>query len=456
MRSAALVSLLLLAAPLAAADAAPRGVLLLIADDLGRDLGCYGHPVIKTPHLDALAQRGVRFTHAFATTASCSPSRSVLYTGQHTHSNGQYGLAHATHNFHTFRTTVTLPRLLRDAGARTGILAKNHVQPKEVYPWEVELGAGGGRNGVPIVRAARQFLQESAGKPFLLTVGFTDPHRAARGFANDNNYPQTPVVRYDPKEMRLPYFLPDRPEVRQEVAEYAQSVSRLDHNVGLVLKALEESGRAKDTLVIFLSDNGIPFPGAKTTLYDSGVRLPLLISSPARMSSGRVNEAMVSWVDITPTILDWMGVKAPTNLVGRSILPILDQERPKGWDTVFGSHQSHEITNYYPMRMIRTRTHKYLLNLAHPLPFPFASDLYESTTWQGVLKRGDKTMGQREVASFLHRPREELYDLTKDPNELTNVAADPAQATVLNELRQRLKEWQTTTKDPWLVKYRYE
>jgi N-sulfoglucosamine sulfohydrolase len=259
-------------------------------------------------------------------------------------------------------------------------------------------------------------------------------------------------VRYDPKDVLLPYHVPDRPEVRQDFAEYYQSASRLDHGVGLMLKLLEETKRADDTLVIFLSDNGIPFPGAKTTLYDAGLRLPLIVASPAQKKRGTVSEAMASWVDVLPTILDWAGVKAPAGLAGRSLLPILDEERPKGWDEVYGSHQFHEITMYYPMRMIRTRTHKLILNLAHPLEYPTAADLYGSPTWQGILERRDKMIGERSMESYLHRPREELYDLGKDPHELKNVAGDPKYAEVLADLRKRLKEWQKTTKDPWLVK----
>src|SRR5262249_18466998 len=177
----------------------------------------------------------------------------------------------------------------------------------------------------------------------------------------------------------------DQPEVRQELADYYQAVSRLDHGVGLMLETLRKAGRAEDTLVIFLSDNGIPFPGAKTTQYDAGLHLPLIISSPAQEQRGLTNAAMVNWADITPTILDWARVQSPA-LPGRSILPILEKKAPKGWDIVFGSHVFHEVTNYYPMRTMRTRTHKYILNLASPLDFPFASDLYYSKTWQGILR----------------------------------------------------------------------
>ena len=457
---ASLLFLALALLPLkAAASQAPaaRNVLLLVADDLGPDLGCYGNPDVRTPRLDALARQGVRFTHAFATVASCSPSRASLFTGQFIHTNGQYGLAHAVHNQHTFRQAPSLPRVLRNAGYRTGIIGKLHVQPKEAYPFEVEVtdGLGGNRDVSAIAGRAKAFFGADA-RPFLLVVGFADPHRAGRGFGNNRRYPGVAETKYDPAALKLAYFLPDQPEVRRDLADYYEAVSRLDAGVGKVLDALEASGRADDTLVLFLSDNGMPFPGAKTTLYDAGVRLPLIVRRPGQTKPGLTNEAMASWVDVAPTVLDWAGVATPPAMAGRSLLPVLEDERPRGWDEVYGSHVFHEVTMYYPMRMVRTRRHKYVLNLAHGLEFPFASDIHGSPTWQAVLRRDDRMMGRRTVEQFLRRPREELYDLEADPDELRNVAADPAYAAALNDLRARMKAWQERTKDPWVVKYEHE
>jgi N-sulfoglucosamine sulfohydrolase len=457
---AGLVVTLVLAAASAGVSAEParRNVVLLIADDLGLDLGCYGHPTVRSPNLDALAKSGTRFTHAFATTASCSASRAVLLTGLYTHSNGQYGHAHQPHNFHTHAWVKSLPRLLRDHGYRTGILGKLHVNPAEVYPFDADMTTvmGTNHNVAEIARRARQFFSDSADRPFFLVVGYGDTHRTGKGFGNDRTYPGVTETHYDPKDVVVPYFLPDVPEVRRELAEYYQAVSRLDQGIGQILQPLGETKNADSTLVIFLSDNGIPFPGAKTTQYDAGLRLPLIVSSPAQKRRGVVSRALVNWADIAPTILDWTGASRPNyTLPGRSFLPILDDDHPTGWDTVFGSHVSHEITMYYPMRTIRTRRHKLILNLAHHLDYPFASDLFASATWQGILQRKG-SLGQRSTDSYLRRPREELFDLDTDPNELKNVAGDPHHAAVLNELRARLKEWQEKTRDPWLVKYRYE
>jgi len=452
---------------LPAVAAAPKNVVLLIADDLGMQVGCYGDPAAKTPNIDALAKAGTRFTNGFASVSSCSPSRGTILTGLPTHACGQYGLAHATHNFSSFRNVKGLPALLAPAGYRSGVIAKLHVQPKETYPFDVEL-PGNGRNPVQIAQQAKKFITDCGDKPFFLLVGFTDPHRAAKGFANEGKYPpEVPSEKFDPRVLPLPYFLPNQPEVRAEMAEYYQSVTRLDDGVGRVMKVLVDAKKLDDTLVIFLSDNGIPFPGGKTTLYDSGVHLPVIIRKPGQHLNGP-NPAMVSWTDIAPTVLDWCGVKPAAvgkksvAMAGRSLLPILEERDPKGWDIVFGSHQFHEVTMYYPMRMVRTRKYKYIENLAHTLEYPSASDLWGSDMWQGVLKRSDTMMGSRSVKAFLHRPKEELYDLSLDPNELKNLLDDPkwvetgVNREILSAMKKYLADWRERTNDPWLIKNRHE
>jgi N-sulfoglucosamine sulfohydrolase len=344
----ALIGLAAAADTARAADSPRRNVLLLVADDLGFELGCYGNDKIKTPNIDALAKNGVRFTHAFATVSSCSPSRASLYTGLYTHTSGQYGLAHAEHHFRTRETVQSLPAVLKPAGYRTAILGKIHVEPQSVYPFDEEItkDIGGNRSVAVMAKKAQQFITDCGEKPFLLIVGYSDPHRSAnaRNFGNENTYPGVTETKYDPKNVVVPDFLPDAPETRADLALYYQSVSRLDQGVGMMLDALKQTKTAENTLVIFLSDNGIPFPGAKTTLYDHGVHLPLVIASPSQKKHGVVNDAMVSWIDIMPTILDWTNTKGPANLPGRSILPILEEEQPKGWDMVYGSHQCHEVT----------------------------------------------------------------------------------------------------------------
>src|SRR5262249_8829923 len=241
----------------------------------------------------------------------------------------------------------------------------------------------------------------------------------------------------------------------------------------------------ENTLILYLSDNGMAFPGAKTTLYEPGMRLPLIVRSPDQKKRGGTTDALVTWADITPTVLAFAGGKEvagppavgrpeqegpdrpapkkgkgakpkPYEFHGRSFLGVLDTPKATGWDEVYASHTFHEITMYYPMRVVRTRQYKLILNLAHPLPFPFASDLEASATWKSVAKGPRARYGKRLVKDYVQRPRYELYDLNANPDQLKNLADDPKHAKVWKELQGKLKAFQERTGDPWVVKYKYE
>lgn len=209
-----------------------KNVVLMIADDLGLMLGCYGDAVVKTPNLDALAEQGARFTNAYASTASCSGSRSTIYTGLHTHQTGQYGLQHGLHHFQTYDHIETSPRLFNNLGYHTGIVGKAHVAPQSVYPW-THYALSMTRNVQMVAVGASRFLDAASetGQPFHLTIGFRDPHRhSTRGsFGNDEADVQNIAVqRYGPEEVVIPDFLSDVPELRSEMAEYYRSISRMD------------------------------------------------------------------------------------------------------------------------------------------------------------------------------------------------------------------------------------
>jgi N-sulfoglucosamine sulfohydrolase len=432
------------------AQARPRNILFLIADDLGLHTGAYGDPNARTPNLDGLAAEGVRFTHAFATTASCSPSRSVMLSGLHTHANGQYGLAHAAHNQSYLPSIRALPELLREAGYRTGIIGKLHVNPLSAFPWDLK-SEGAARNVAAMAEQARRFLAGAGDRPWYLHVGYADPHRDATGFAN-RDYEGVYRHPVNPAQLRVPGFLPDFPEVRGELAEYYESANRMDQGVGMMLNLLRETKQLDNTLIVFISDNGIPFPNAKTNCYEASLRLPLIVRAPGG-PRGAVNHAMVTWADLTPTFLDWAGVKPPAYpLHGRSFLPVLGQENPAGWDEAFFSHQFHEITMYYPMRGLRTRQYRYINNLFPELEYPHASDLWNSKTWQSVLRAGPAAkLGKRPVSAYLRRPAEELYDVTADPDEVVNLAASPKHRDTLLSLRQKVLDWRKRTGDPWMI-----
>jgi N-sulfoglucosamine sulfohydrolase len=447
------------AAEPAAGNPPRRNVVLVVSDDHGLQLGCTGDTAAHTPRLDGLAAEGTVFTQAFCTTASCSASRSVILTGLHNHRNGQFGHQHSYHDFDTHDWVKSLPVLLAAAGYRTGHIGKFHVQPEEVYHFQHRLrcGKGGTRNPYMMAENCREFLAAEDEAPFFLYFCTSDPHRAGKGFANNRGFPGAWEKEFAPDDVTVPPWLPDFPETRAGLARYYQSISRLDHGIGHLFDVLKETGHWDNTVVIYLSDHGPPWPGAKTTLYEPGMHSPLIVRSPDQPRRGIRCDGMVSWADLTPTILDIARAKGPGyDLHGRSFLPLVNKESAEGWDEVYASHTFHEVTMYYPMRVVRTRRWKYILNLAHQLPYPFASDLWASETWQATLKRNAEKYGQKRVKDYLNRPRHELYDLEADPWEGHNLANDPRHASTLADLQAKLKAWQEKTKDPWRVKYKYE
>jgi len=427
----------------------PRGIVLLIADDLGSDLlGAFGEPALRTPHLDRLASQGTQFPLAFASASTCSPSRAVLYTGLPSHANGQYGIAHGTSHFAQFDSVETLPSILKSAGFKIGWIGKKHVLPDQKYPldWSWD---GEDRDVMGMAKAAGEFFAMAGDKPFLLLVGYVDAHRP---FGNNREHPGVREIRYDPGMVAVPKSIPDRHHVRQEISMYWQAISRLDQGVGALLEELHRSGREDETLVIFTSDNGAPFPAAKTNLYDAGIRLPLLVRHPMQIRRDVVSRAMVSFADVFPSILEWARLPKPDMkaLRGRSLLPILESSNPAGWDEIYASQSFHEVTMYYPMRAVRTRQHKLIMNLAFPLPFPIAEDVLGSETWKGIVGHVEPGLGDRSLAQYIQRPRIELFDVIQDPLETKNLAPDPAHATIVKELTERLRDWQDKTSDPWL------
>ncbi|MEE3338307.1 MAG: sulfatase [Candidatus Latescibacterota bacterium] len=426
----------------------PKSVLLLIADDWSPLAGCFGSPVIQTPHVNALASRATRFSNAFCTSPSCAASRANILTGHYSHTHGQYGHSHSIHNFHTAATMPSIPKQLGAAGYATGIIGKLHTQPQSVYPWTHDLQkvSGGPRNVPKIAEVAAGFFNDIGDQPFYLHMGFTDPHR---DFGNKQTYEGVDETFYDAATVPVPDFLPDHPSVRAELADYYQSISRLDLGYGLAIKALEAAGRAEDTMIVVMSDHGMPFPGAKASSFDSGHHCPLLIARPG--ADEVENDALVNWSNIAPTVFDWCGVEPPEGLPERSLLPILDDTHPEGWEETFFSHTFHEVTNYYPYRALRGRKYKYVRNLYPELTRPLPSDLYASPTWKAVIDDDLQMMGRRPTAQFLHQRGEALFDIEDDPVESTNLIDEPHLQDVAEQMRAKVKRFRVETRDPWVL-----
>jgi N-sulfoglucosamine sulfohydrolase len=459
-----------LAVSAAEGQAAPPHLVLVVSDDQSPDAGCYGNPVIQTPHLDRLAADGIRFDQALATTASCSASRSVILTGLHNHATGQYGHTHAYHHFRTFDRVRSLPVELAELGYQTVRIGKFHVEPESVYPFEVQLSANP-RDATQMAERVAAFLAERDDpRPLFLYFCTADPHRSGQ-FREDiagrpDSFGNLPTPRlglseptYSPGEVLVPDFLPDTAICRAELAQYYQSVSRVDAGLGRLRQALDEYGLAENMVLIYTSDHGIAFPGAKTTVYEPGLRVPLVVHDARSVRRGQACAALVSLVDLTPTLLALAGgTFAADRFHGRSLSPLLaEPQRSVGWDRVYASHTFHEVTMYYPMRVVRTERFKLIWNLASGLPYPFASDLWEAPTWQDLWRRRpDGLYGRRAIADYLQRPAWELYDLGSDPDELHNLAESPEHAQVLDGLRAELRDFQERTGDPWVSKWSYE
>lgn len=433
-----------------------RSVLFLIADDWSRIARCYGNDVIRTPNVDRLAGEGVVFDYAFCTSPSCAVSRACILTGLHSHTHGQYGHCHGIHGFRTHEGVKSTPGILREAGFATACIGKKHVSPDSVYPFDYEPRVDA-RSPADMAARVTEFLTNIAGRPFYLHVGSAHPHRAGQGFGNDRTPAGVTPGSYSPEEVAVPGFLPDLPEVRADLADYYESVSRWDQVVGSVVGALRQSGRADDTLIVITTDHAMPFPGAKASSFDSGHHCPLIVIDPTQPTRGIRNQALMNWVDFCPTFLDWCDIDHPDRLdalPGRSLLPILADEsgRPGdgAWEETFLSHCFHEVTNYYPYRALRGRRYKYVRNLAHELPTPLPSDLFRSRTWTAVRAEGISELGERPLDGFVHQSREALFDMQEDPNESTDLIGDPEYAELVADMRRKVMAFRVETRDPWL------
>ncbi len=430
-----------------AADEARPNIVIIISDDQGKlDLGCYGNKFCTTPNLDSLAGEGARFTGAFTPTAICTPSRSALLTGLYPHRSGGYG-------FRSIHPGVrTLPELIGKAGYRTGIIGKVHVSPLDQFPFDVMVGVqqlGFGRDVDRYAAEVEKFFKQAGDKPFFLVVGYADPHRpfpqkgVKKGRAAEVSNP------HDPQKVFIPPFLFDTPETRMEIAQYYDAIRRMDRGVGLILKALRDAGKEKDTVVFFTSDNGMPFPFAKTTLYDAGISMPFIVRWPGVVKEDSACEAMVSFIDILPTCLDIAGAPVSEEIDGRSFLSVLRGGRREFRETIFASHTDHARKPSVPCRAIRRRRYKYILNLRPDLEF--RNNAMNSPTWRSYLERAktDPKIAAR-VRLLRFRPEEELYDAKEDPYELRNLAGEPTLRHVLEDLRVRLRARMKQQNDPFL------
>ncbi|UCD50441.1 MAG: sulfatase [Phycisphaerales bacterium] len=412
-------------------DADRPNFVIMIADDQGwNDVGCYGHSHIRTPNIDRLASEGLRFTHAFLTCSSCSPTRCSIMTGRYPHSTGAKELHQPLP-----ADQVVFAELLKQGGYYTASAGKWHLG--EAAKANFDTVAGGGPSGCE--RWIETLQKRPKDQPFFMWLAAIDPHRRYQ--------PNTIAEPHGPEDVVVPPFLPDIPETRRDLAMYYDEITRMDGYIGRVLDELDRQGVADNTFVLFLSDNGRPFPRCKTTVYDSGIKTPFIARWPGHVPSGRVCDSLVSVIDIAPTIIELASLASSPTFQGESFVPLLRDSQTSTRQSVFAEHNWHDYRAHE--RAARSKRYLYIRNALPEVACTPPADAVRSITFQAMRKLRDagKLSPAQQGCFVAPRTAEELYDVELDPYQLMNVAADPKYARVLAQMRSVHEAWARRTHD---------
>jgi len=467
MKPLRILATALLTAGLSAAE--KPNILLIVGEDHGVELSCYGDPVIKTPHIDRLAAGGILYRNGYVTQTVCSPSRSTIFTGLYPHSNGMLGLA--THQFHYYKKWPTTYSLLKQAGYRTGFIGKIHVNPESIvsdhFDFQFQKGSNFAKKNVAsYATKAGEFFREKSDpstnsgrdKPFFMTVNYPDAHWPLQ----EGRVGGLPEDLADPDKVKvMPYVTAEgetTPRLQAIARNYYNCMRRLDDCVGQLLAELEKSGKADRTLVIFIGDHGAQMARGKIFMYEAGTRVPFIARWPGHIKPGQRSDALVSTVDLLPTLLTAAGAedRIPAHVQGKAIQPTFtaDDQGVSFRDHLFcernvdGAHYAH------PQRTVRDQRYKLIHTLVGGED-PGARDCltHAKSHWSGCLhitdelpKAGEIT--KRGYATWLNPPEYQLYDLKEDPHEWQNIADDPGHAATLQRLKKALTNWQEETSDP--------
>lgn len=432
----------------------PPNILLIVSEDNGQELACYGDTNVPTPHIDSLAQRGMLFENAYVTQSVCSPSRSTVFTGLYPHQNGQVGLA--THDYAMFREFPTTYSILKKAGYTTGLLGKTHVNPKSAVEAHVDYRAIKGSNFGKkklgeYARHAAAFIESAEEKPFFLTVNYPDTHWPFQDQVEGR--PSSPVTP-DAVEV-MPYIAVDNPRIREYTAGYYNCVQRLDECVGELLHVLDESGHSEDTLVIFMGDHGAQMARGKIWPLEAGVKIPFLVKWPGMVREGARSHELVSTIDLLPTFLDVAGLPARDELPGSSLVPVLKSDHTDFREYLAVERNCDVAFLYFPQRAIRDERYKLIWSPLRDRPDP-GVECYLGQTHPAYCgcpsmeELKDLPESTRKLyLDWLNPPEYQLYDLEADPWEFNDLAGRPEYAHVEQRLKGALKKWMKETED-WI------
>ena len=416
-----------------ATQAKPPNVLIVIADDLNKDsVGVYGSKDVKTPNIDRLAGQGMRFNMAYTSTAMCAPTRQQMYTGLYPVRSGAY-----PNHSRVKPGTKSLVHYLKALGYRVGLSGKRHFGPPASFPFEQI------SNKVN-PEAIREFVGRDKEQPFCLIVTSNSPH--VPWSAGD-------ASQYDAAKLTLPPYWVDTPEMRQSLTRYYAEITDLDREVGECMSILDETKQAENTAMIFTTEQGSQYPGCKWTCYENGLNVGFVVRWPGVVKADSVSDAMIHYIDVAPTLVEMAGGKAIDGLDGRSFLGVLQGKTKQHNSVTYGVHtQMNAIgspTTGYAVRSIRAGKWKYIMNLNHTVTYNNALIKNDKENYWASWVRAAKTdpKAARLVRRYLNRPAEELYDLSKDPHELNNIAGEKKQAKVKARLKKQLLDWMASQGD---------
>jgi len=447
----------LLALTLAASlQATSLNILLITTDDQGMDVGCYGAKTVATPHLDRLASMGTRFDRAYVTQASCSSSRSSILTGTYPHQNGQIALAHMRwpiqNRMHDHITSYV--ELLHDAGYTTSIMGKLHVKPESKFPFDHYPVKGRNAFELPKLQAAFKEIVENTGeKPFFTMINFSDPHYPFN--AQVEGFPLDPVQPED-VHFRPPFdtIVKGYPAFKKIFTEYLNGVQRIDTGVGMFVEILEENGLMDNTVILFVSDHGEPFYRAKGTIYERGVRVPMILRVPRTIvpEPNPASDELVSTVDIAPTILELAGLKGELAEQLEGTVSLLDVMRDPDFTTrdyVFTEFNAHGPERYCPQRVAISDRYKLVYNLTPDLPKPWWLEGASNRKTEAALRKYGSEGQIAALDRLSDYPEYEFYDLQADPHEHRNLVDDATLKPVMSEHWDALSAWMEATDDPF-------
>jgi len=431
-----------------ASENRPPNFVVITADDLGWQLGCYGDSQAKTPNIDRLASEGMLFRQGYVTQSTCSPSRASILTGLFPMEHGHWALA----NYSALKPSLPLlPNLLRRAGYRTGILGKLHVTPAPGesidfdFQWAKQQ-AMLTRDVRELAKQAERFIQEAGDDPFFLYVNYFDPHRPYDREADQvKGLPERVLQAGEVTPMSF-IGLDEPPQLLSQVATYYNCVHRLDAGVGMLLEVLEKHQADQNTLLIFLGDNGPDFVRAKTSCYLAGVRVPFMVRWPGVVGRGRVSEALVSGVDIAPTLLAAASAvpEGGYGMSGVSLLPLLHETQDSVRQVLPVEYTAHAggAAHFFPRRGLTDGMYLYVKNLMAGTKNPVVIQ-----PWKMPSK--DHPMHEP-LQRFIMPPPIELLHIQDDPDGLVNLADRPQHRTPLQKLGRELQSWREKVEDRFL------